>query len=53
MKITDRSNWITFLTALLTAALLIMPMGLSPVWNGEIANHHNQYEEFGYTQLNQ
>lgn len=45
MKITDRSNWITFLTALLTAALLIMPMGLSPVWNGEIANHHNQYEE--------
>lgn len=41
----DFDQIITILTALLTAALLIVPMGLSPVWNGEIANHHNQYEK--------
>ncbi len=28
----------------LTVMLCILPMGLSPVWNGEIPGHRNQYE---------
>lgn len=35
---------IAVLVALITALVCILPMGLFPLWNGEIPGHRNQYE---------
>ncbi len=34
----------TVITAAVTVAACVFPMSLSPVWNGEIPGHRNQYE---------
>ncbi len=39
-----REKIFTFITLLLTIVISVAPMGLSPVWNGEIPEHRNQYE---------
>lgn len=33
------------ITIILVSLLCIIPMGINPFWNGEIAEHRNQYEE--------
>lgn len=37
--------WSTAITIILLSLLCSIPMGINPVWNGEIAEHRDQYEE--------
>lgn len=37
--------WSAAITVIVISLLCIIPMGINPVWNGEIAEHRNQYEE--------
>lgn len=37
--------WSTVITIILISLLCTIPMGINPVWNGEMAEHRNQYEE--------
>jgi hypothetical protein len=39
-----RKKLFTVLVAVVTIAMCILPMGLLPIWNGEIPEHRNQYE---------
>lgn len=41
---TQQKSRCTAIIALLTIAILILPMGDLPIWNGEIPDHRNQYE---------
>ena len=43
---------IILLTILATILVCILPMGLSPVWNGEDPGHRNQYEILADSILN-
>lgn len=38
-------RWLIILVCILTVALCVLPMNLSPYYNGEVPNHRNQYEE--------
>lgn len=40
----NKSKLISFLAVLGVILALILPMGLCPIWNGEIPAHRNQYE---------
>lgn len=44
-----KQNKPTFVAAVITVVfislLCTIPMGINPIWNGEIAEHRNQYEE--------
>ena len=35
---------IIFISMIITILICILPMGLCPIWNGEIPEHRNQYE---------
>ena len=39
-----KKNIITIIAALLTIAACVLPMSSTPIWNGEIPEHRNQYE---------
>ena len=43
---------ITAITAIFTVLLCTLPMNLSPMWNGEIPEHRNQYELLADSMLN-
>lgn len=43
-KINIKDKIITAVTAVVVILLCVLPMGLSPIWNGEIPEHRNQYE---------
>lgn len=40
----QKNNLVIALCLFLTILLCVLPMGLSPTWNGQIPSHHNQYE---------
>lgn len=42
---------ITGVVCAATVLLLTLPMGLSPVWNGEVPEHRNQYEKMAQSLL--
>lgn len=58
-NVIEKSNYfnmkwkvITAITAIFTILLCTLPMNLSPMWNGEIPEHRNQYELLADSMLN-
>ncbi len=41
----EKNRKIILITVAVTVLFFTIPMGLCPIWNGEIPAHRNQYEE--------
>ncbi len=50
--ITKRELWWVVFCCLLVVLFCTLPMSLSPIWNGEIPEHRNQYEVLAESILN-
>lgn len=44
LSVAGKSGVLLWVTLAATVLLCVLPMGLSPIWNGEIPGHRNQYE---------
>lgn len=44
VKMGKIQNIMTFTVMMSVILLCVLPMGLSPLWNGEFPEHRNQYE---------
>ncbi len=44
-NLSKKNKIILFIVMIAVILISVLPMGLSPVWNGEIPDHRNQYEK--------
>ena len=47
-----KSTYTTYIIAAVLIAVCVIPMGMNPMWNGEIVEHRDQYEKMAEAILN-